>query len=142
MTVRASMWRLAAIWFGGAGLLFVILVGQSLTGYYEPRTQDAWGWFLPTVMPTLSLIVGALVADYRQPAAAGGDSAKAATSPLFWLGACLSLFYLLFVAASILLQPFFAATAPLTLMQRSNLWLGPLQGLCVAALGFFFRSKA
>jgi hypothetical protein len=60
---------------------------------------------------------------------------------LFWLGAGLSLFYLLLVALSILLQPLLAETSPLTLMQRSNLWLGPLQGLCVAALGFFFHSK-
>jgi hypothetical protein len=123
--MRASMWRLAIIWFAGGGFLFVILVGQSLTGYYEPRTEDAWGWFLPTVMPTLSLIVGALVADYRRVADQG--VAKQQAGPLFWLGAGLSVFYLLLVA--------------LTLMQRSNLWLGPLQGLCVAALAFFFHSK-
>jgi hypothetical protein len=132
------MWRLAIIWLAGGGFLFVILVGQSLTGYYEPRTEDAWGWFLPTVMPTLSLIVGALVADYRKAAVAGQEQQA---GPLFWLGAGLSVFYLLLVALSILLQPLLAETSPLTLMQRSNLWLGPLQGLCVAALGFFFHSK-
>jgi hypothetical protein len=139
MSMRASMWRLAIIWFAGGGFLFVILVGQSLTGYYEPRTEDAWGWFLPTVMPTLSLIVGALVADYRRVADQG--VAKQQAGPLFWLGAGLSVFYLLLVALSILLQPLLAETSPLTLMQRSNLWLGPLQGLCVAALAFFFHSK-
>jgi hypothetical protein len=138
MSMRASMWRLAIIWFAGGGFLFVILVGQSLTGYYEPRTEDAWGWFLPTVMPTLSLIVAALVADYRKAAVAGREQQA---GPLFWLGAGLSVFYLLLVALSILLQPLLAETSPLTLMQRSNLWLGPLQGLCVAALGFFFHSK-
>jgi hypothetical protein len=142
MSVRTSMWRLAIIWFVAAGFLFVILVGQSLTGYYEPRTEDAWGWFLPTVMPTLSLIVGALVADYRKAAVAGPGAPKQQAGPLFWLGAGLSVFYLLLVALSILLQPLLAETSPLTLMQRSNLWLGPLQGLCVAALGFFFHSKS
>jgi hypothetical protein len=44
---------------------------------------------------------------------------------LFWLGAGLSVFYLLLVALSILLQPLLSETSPLTLMQRSNLWLGP-----------------
>jgi hypothetical protein len=136
------MWRLAIIWFAGGGLLFLILVGQSLTGYYEPRTEDAWGWFLPTVMPTLSLIVAALVADYRKHAVSGQDAPKQPVGPLFWLGAGLSVFYLLLVALSILLQPLLQETSPLTLMQRSNLWLGPLQGLCVAVLGFFFHSKA
>jgi hypothetical protein len=141
MTVRASMWWLAVIWFAGGGFLFVILVGQSLTGYYEPRTQDAWGWFLPTVMPTLALIVGALVADYRKVVIGGQDAPKLSAGPVFWLGAGLSVFYLLVVASSILLQPLLSETSPLVLMQRSNLWLGPLQGLCVAALGFFFQSK-
>lgn len=136
------MWWLAGIWFLGGGLLFVILAGQSLTGYYEPRTEDAWGWFLPTVMPTLSLIVGALVADYRKAAAEGRDSPKPSAGPIFWLGALLSVFYLIAVSAAVLLQPLLQESSPLVLMQRSNLWLGPLQGLCIAAIGFFFQSKS
>jgi hypothetical protein len=141
MDVRASMWWLAGIWFAGAGLLFVILVGQSLFDYYEPRTPEAWGWFLPTVTPTLSLIVGALVAEYRKTPTPGASGA-APVAGMFRLAAGLSVFYLIVVSASVLLQPVLSETAPLTLMQRSSLWLAPLQGLCVAALGFFFQSRA
>lgn len=142
MTMRSAKWRLASIWFAGAGIVFLVLVGQSLRDYYEPRTQDAWGWFLPTVMPTLSLLVAALVADYRGSHSAGQDPSDPVDGRLFWLGAGMSLFYLLLVTLSILIQPFLSQTAPLELMQRSNLWLGPLQGLAVAALGFFFHSRA
>jgi hypothetical protein len=137
MTMRSAMWRLATIWFAGAGLVFVVLVVQSLLDYYEPRTDDAWGWFLPTVMPTLSLIVATLVADYR----GGPPPTHAVEGRLFWLGGGLSLFYLGLVMLTILIQPFLSQTPPLELMQRSNLWLGPLQALTVAVLGYFFHSK-
>jgi hypothetical protein len=138
MTMRSSMWRLVMIWLLGSGIVFLILVGQSLVGYYEPRTEDAWAWFLPTVMPTLSLILGSLIAEYR-----GREGDPGPPGPvdgrLFWLGAGLSVFYLLLVNLAVLIQPLLSQVAPLELMQRSNLWLGPLQGLCVAALGFFFH---
>jgi hypothetical protein len=143
MTLRKAMWWLAAIWFAGAGLSFVVLVIQSQLGTYEPDTGDVWGWFLPTVMPTLALIVGALVADYRKtPVPPDPAMPKPTVGPIFLLGAILSVFYLLLVATSIVVPALQVETAPLTLMQRSNFYLGPLQGLCVAALGFFFQSKS
>lgn len=143
MTTESSKWTLAAIWLIGAGGVFLLLVAQSLLGRYEPATQEVWGWFLPTVMPTLSLIVGVLVADRR--AADGKPRGKEAAMPVdglfFRLGAGMSVLYLLLVALSILVQPLLPGTSPLELMRRSNLWLGPLQGLTVAVLGVFFRGR-
>src|SRR3546814_3400024 len=82
-------------------------------------------------MPTLSLIVGVLVADRR--AAGKGQDARQAGKPVddlfFRLGAGMSVLYLLLVALSVLVQPLLPQATPLELMQRSNLWLGPLQGL-------------
>lgn len=140
MTLRQAKWRMTTIWLAGSVLVFLILVGQSLAGYYEPRTQDAWSWFLPTVMPTLSLMVGTLVADYRRERPEEVARPKPVGGPLFGLAAGLSLLYLLLVALSILIQPFLSQTSPLELMQRSNLWLGPLQGLTAGALAAFFHS--
>lgn len=137
LTRRSSKWWLTALWFAGAGVVFAVLVVQSLRGVYEPRTADAWAWFLPTVMPTLSLIVGVLVADMRNTAALASADA-AIDPPLFWLGSGLSALYLLLVAVTILSQPFLSAP-PLELMQRSLQWIVPMQGLTVAALGAFFR---
>ena len=142
MNVRRAMWWLAGTGFVGAGLCFVVLVGQSQVGIYDSDTAAVWSWFLPTVMPTLSLIVGALVADYRKVPAGASNVAKSAAGPVFWLGAALSAFYLLLLGTTIATASIQVEAAPLGLMQRSNLWLGPLQGLCVAALGFFFQSKS
>jgi hypothetical protein len=142
MNLRKAMWWLAGTWFVGAGLCFVVLVGQSQVGLYDSDTAAVWGWFLPTVMPTLSLIVGSLVADYRKVRVRASERAKSEAGPVFWLGVALSAFYLLLLGTTIAMASIQVEAAPLGLMQRSNLWLGPLQGLCVAALGFFFQSKS
>ncbi|HWS77775.1 MAG TPA: hypothetical protein VN205_05290 [Thermomonas sp.] len=152
MTLTRSKWMFASIWLGGAGLVFMILVVQSLVGRYGSQSGDAWAWYLPTVMPTLSLIIGVLASDFRAAATA---AATAATMPatatdakvlpvpakgLLWLGVGLSVFYLLLVAVTILAQPFLQDVSPIELMHRSNLWLGPLQGLTAGVLAAFFRS--
>lgn len=142
MTVDSSKWVLAAIWLVGAGCVFLLLVAQSLLGHYEPATQEVWGWFLPTVMPTLSLIVGVLVADSRTGRSGGKQASRPMDGLFFRLGAGMSVLYLLLVALSILIQPLLPQTSPLELMHRSSLWLGPLQGLTVATLGVFFRGQS
>ena len=138
MTLSKSKWTLAWIWLVGAGLILTLMVGQSLFDVYGARTEDAWSWYLPTVMPSLSLILGVLVADFRAGKANPDDRRK--PGPLLGLAIGMSVFYLAMVALTLLVQPFLA-TPPLELMQRSNLWLGPLQGLAAATLGAFFRGS-
>jgi hypothetical protein len=97
---------MACVWLTGAGLVFLVLVLQSLTGRYGSHSNDAWSWYLPTVMPTLSLIIGALVYDFRSTspdpdATALPESARG----LFGLGMALSVFYLALVAIAVLAQP-------------------------------------
>lgn len=138
MTLAKSKWTLAWIWLGGAGLILTLMVGQSLFDVYGARTEEAWSWYLPTVMPSLSLILGVLVADFRADKAAPENRRK--PGPLLGLAIGVSVFYLLMVSLTLLVQPFLA-TPPLELMRRSNLWLGPLQGLAAATLGAFFRDR-
>ena len=125
--------RLATVWFALGGVIFLLLVIQTVMGYYGQRATDAWGWFLPNVMPTLSLIVGVLVLDQM----GGGVKTRTADAFLYRLALGLSCAYLLLILLSILVQPF-APLPPLELMQQSNLWLGPLQGLVAGTLGAFF----
>ena len=140
MTLIKSRWVFASVWLGGAGLVFSILVVPSLVGRYGTQSQDAWAWYLPTVMPTLSLIIGVLVSDFRA-ASATAKPLPVSTKGLLWLGLGLSVFYLLLVAVTILVQPFLQDVSPIELMHRSNLWLGPLQGLTAGVLAAFFRSS-
>lgn len=127
--------RLAILWFTGAGLIFAGVLAQTVSGRYGDRADEAWGWLMPTIMPTLSLIIGVLAISARKTMPADVTVDRF----FFRLSYGLSAGYLAVVAATLLLQPL-SPWGPLELMQRSNLWLGPLQGLVAASLGaFFFR---
>lgn len=125
--------RLAILWFIGGLAFFLLLVFQSIFGKYGAKVEEAWAWFLPTIMPTLSLIIGVLVFD----AAAAGGTDKQIERFTFQLAFGLSAVYLVLVGLIPLVQPF-TSLSPFELMKRSGLWLGPLQGLVAASLGAFF----
>jgi hypothetical protein len=127
---------LAAVWFCGSGLTFFILMVQSLNGRYEGKEGEVWGWFLPSVMPTLSLIAGVLVMD----ALGKGIQPLRADGFLFRLALGLSIAYLVTVLSTVLMQPF-SVVLPLEMMKKSHLWLGPMQGLVAASLSAFFVNK-
>ena len=130
--------QLTIIWFSGSGILFALLLLQTIFGKYGTEAKDAWGLILPTFMPALSLIIGVLVSD----ATGSQDSEETATVDRFFfrLSCFLSIGYLLTVILTILLGPF-AQLSLLELMKLSNLWLAPFQGLVTASLGAFFVSK-
>lgn len=119
--------------------MFFLLLFQTIFGHFGERASEAWGWLLPSVMPTLSLIVGVLVTD----GLGKGVKTEVVDRFLFRLSFTLSSVYLFAAVATILLQPF-ATLPPFELMKQSNLWLGPLQGLVSASIGAFFvkREKA
>lgn len=137
-----ARWRLALIWFPCCGLLFLLLVAQSLAGAFGDLAQKAWGWALPNFLPTLALMVGVFAADALRPAGEGGSHVRRG---FLILALGLSLFYLAVLLMS-LVAPAFAAEAPtpqrrLAVMELSNVWLGPLQSLVVAALSVLFFMK-
>jgi hypothetical protein len=137
MTTRLPMAKcrkvLALLWFGAGGVLFSIFVLQTTLGKYGDQASEAWGWLLPAILPTLSLILGILVAD----AQAGHSQTLRADRFLFILSVILSAGYLLAVSAPIFLQPF-VSLSPVDLMKQSTLWLSPFQGLVSGAIGAFF----
>jgi hypothetical protein len=126
---------LAAIWFAGAGVLFFLLILQTIFKHYGDRAGDVWSWFLPMIMPTLSLIIGVLVWD-----GLGQSTQTRADSFVYWFAGGLSLVYLIALGLTFFLSPFSPWT-PLELMKQSSLYLGPFQGLVAASLGAFFVSK-
>jgi hypothetical protein len=130
---------LGGLWFSFAALLFLVLIVQTIFGHYGAQPDEAWGWLLPSILPTLSLMIAVLVMD------ALGKSTKAKTVDKFFflLTFGVSAFYLVMVALPIFLQPF-TTQDPLAALKQSNLWLGPLQGLVSGSLAAFFvkRGKA
>lgn len=133
VSTKKARQRIATVWFTGALILFLLLLLQSIFGHYGERTEDAWAWLLPTIMPSVSLILGVLVSDHLRKKESRGQVDRF----LFLTVLLLSVFYLLVVISTIALSPV-AALKPLELMSLSSLWLGPLQGLACAGLSAFF----
>ncbi len=128
---------LATVWFLGSAVLVILVLVQTMMDHYGNKTSDAWGWLLPTYMPTLSLITGVMVADAvkRQPS-------EPVDPFVFLLASVISGVYLFIVLLTILLAPF-SSLGEIKLMSLSNLWLGPIQGLVTAFIGVFFvQSKS
>lgn len=133
VSIRICKKRLGLLWLSSSLVIFLILVGQSIFGKFGDHVEKAWAWFLPTVMPTLMLIVSVWAHDALQEK---GGTHKVDRS-MYVVSVVLSLLYLFTVAATFLVQPF-TDMSLLVLMQLSNLWLGPLQSLVAGALGVFF----
>lgn len=136
MRMSIAKKHLARIWLIGGGILFMIFILQTALGRYHGHTKEVWGWLVPAIVPTASLVVGVLVSDRF-----GVGSKPQLVMPfVFRLAAWLSFVYLLLVLLTILLGPF-SPFGPVALMKQSGLWLGPLQGLVTAAVGAFFVNR-
>jgi hypothetical protein len=128
--------QLAALWLIAAAVLTLILVMQSLLGKYGDVAQEVWGWALPTIMPTLGMIISVLGYTALDPTTGNSVVRKSFSAIAFWL----SVLYLLLIGLTVIIQPF-SGKDPIQLMRLSNLWLGPFQGLVASALGVLFVSK-
>jgi len=128
--------QLAVLWLSLSSIIFLTLIVQSLMLVYGTDVQGVWGWILPTIFPTLGMIVTVLGYTALDPSL--GDSVVRRDFLIVALS--LSGAYLLFVLMTILMQPL-STGAPFELMKMSNLWLGPFQGLVASALGVLFVSK-
>lgn len=129
--------RLACIWFVGVGVNFICVFLLAFTTGDVDHMTELWSWFLPNVMPTLSLIVSILIAS----SSSRSNAQAIADIFIYRMTAVLSVLYLLAVMTTFLAKPF----SPLSfqaILRLSHLWLAPLQGLVAATIGtFFIRSQ-
>jgi hypothetical protein len=123
------------LWFGSAGLLFLIMLVQTLSPQpkFGDAAAEAWGWWTSSVMPGLSLVVGVLVAE----ATARKKRALSVDAFFFWLAFGISALYLAAVVVTLLARP----KTPLLAMRDSTLYLGAIQALVTASLGAFFVKR-
>jgi len=128
--------RLATLWLSAAALIFATLSIQSLRLVYGASVQEVWGWILPTLMPTLGMIVTVLGYTAVDEELSKAVVRRSFLAVAFWLSFC----YLLLILMTIAMQPLSPAN-PVDLMRMSNLWLGPFQGLVASALGVLFVTK-
>ena len=128
--------QLGTLWFIGSGLLFFLIFFQTIFKHYGDQAGEAWGWLIPNIIPTLSLMLGVLIMDSVSQRA----NDETVDRFLFRLCFFMSITYLSTIALTILVQPF-ADLSPLELLKQSNLWLRPFQGLISASIGAFFSSQ-
>jgi len=140
-------WRLAVVWFPVCGVIFLLLIGQSIGGVDGNELQRVWGWALPNFLPTLALMVSVFAADALKPSS---ETVVFVRKNFYVLAISLSVFYLSTFILSILVQPLLqwfntttegGVTVRIELLETSNIWLAPLQGLVIAALGVLFFLK-
>ena len=137
--------KLALLWFPVSGAIFLMLVIQTFT-VLGSRDQAVWGWALPNFLPTLALMGSVFAADAVDPVEGKISVVRRFFFRLaFWMSA----FYFL-VLLIVLFAPVFqqmaggAAATPdarFAAMERSNIFLGPLQGVVVALIGVLFTAK-
>lgn len=127
---------LAIIWFAGALISIFLVIVQSILGRFEGITQDFWGWFTPTIFPTLALIIGVIGGTVLDE-----DTEARTVKRFFFRGAVfLSVVYLVVLLLTLLLEPI-AGTHDMQYYNHANYWLSPIQGLVVATLGALFNSR-
>lgn len=130
-TARA---RLMLVWFAGSGVLLAALIVQSILGKYGPEIPKVFAWFVPTVAPTLGLMLGVAGAA----ALASADPRRVKTA-FFKLAFYLSISYVVVVGLTIFLEPF-SPMQPLELFSFSNYWIAPCQALAAGAISYLFTA--
>lgn len=134
--VKAAEVQRSLVWTWGLGFLasFALLFAMTVAGTFEGRVEQAWGWFLPTILPTLGLALSSSVAT--------GDkqSKKVVTPFVARLAKVVSILYLALVVATLLTWPL-TQKGPLEWFKISGLWLGPIQGVIAGVLGAFLGTQ-
>ena len=132
LSMQTARKRLALAWFAGAGVCFVVLLFISFFAS-AADLSGMWEWFLPAIVPNLSLIIGVLVYTQRQQTAV-----ESHVDPfLYRLALWLSLLYVLLLLLPLLFFPLTGKTLP-QLLDISRLWMAAVQGLVTGVMGAFF----
>jgi hypothetical protein len=126
---------------------FVVIILQTTIGnaFVSPRGGDiqarVWQWYLPSVLPTLSLVLGVLSNAELRPNVRVEAQRKQVSVFFYRTTFALSVVY----ASLVLLMVVFTgakdnAEEKVALLERSHFFLAPLQSLVSLALGVFFLS--
>jgi hypothetical protein len=128
--------KIATLWFVYCALLFLLIFLQSISGKFEDKNQEAWGWFLALIMPNLTLMISVFAYDINN------REVEISQIGIFFyrLTFSLSFFYLSAILLILLLQPLTEKSIT-QLMNESSIFLGPFQGLVSGSIGLFFVNK-
>ena len=135
MSVQRARDVLSILWVMVSGPLVLFLIARSVSGYYghEPeKIIDLWSWVFQFLFPVLGIIVAAWSVG-----AVRSQKKSIHSMPVFWGALILSVFYLFALWLVVVLEPFSEAQWS-AVFRNSGIYLGPVQGIVVTALGKFF----
>lgn len=141
--VNAQRW-LVILWLLGAAFPFAAIflqttVGNAFASGGTDQSTRVWEWFLPTVVPTLGLVVGVVANNELRESARRLAERRRVSSFFFRITFGISSFYLLLVGLlPILTAAKSTAEDKLMLLGKSHLFLPPVQAIAATALAVFF----
>ena len=97
MSIVAGQRQLALLWGSGSFLALLVLVVETYGKVWGSFAPEAFGWFSLMVVPTLTLIVGSVVAAQTKAT----PSTSEVTPLAFWLTFWVSVTYLAFVTIAV-----------------------------------------
>jgi hypothetical protein len=130
--------RLAILWLGVGGFLFVVMIAETSKGALSDRPTEAWGWFLPNVMPTLMLVASSLVGD-ANPQHHNSGAELSADQVYFKIAIAASAFYLALILFVLIGWRATVYRDPTQLMSLASLWNAPIQGITASVIAIFFK---
>ena len=130
--------RLARLWIGSFGVMFLILVAQSFLGGLGDRVVEAWGWFFANITPTLSVIAVNLQADAAPSTATDDEVDPFYYRVSFWV----SVGYLALLLLVILGWRITKYEEPADVMALSAVFVGPFQAFALSMIAIFFKKAA
>ena len=130
ISIQTGRRRLLILWVAFCTALFALLMVQSIGGVYGSEVSDVWAWFLPAVVPTLSLMISLFVSN------SGRSANEFVAILIFYMAFWGSFIYLLAVSIPLLIHPFLMQ--PLEAIHISGLWSGTFQGLVASTITVFF----
>ena len=144
---------LGLIWFVGGLIPIVFLyVQDSYFEKYGEKGEEVWNWLLPTIVPTITLIIGVYVYDFIQSKnnkqetdekdkkEVKNKKVEKVDKFIFYLTLGFTLFYLLLVNSIIFLEPYFQDTIFEQISESRKIW-GTLQLFVNPLVGIFFASS-
>lgn len=127
--------RLFTIWAVLGGLALALVLAQMLPGgVYAKQSGEVLDWFLPTVVPTFTLMLGTVVADVLKPEP--GATVDAFT---YRLAVWISTLYLGSVIAILLVYA--QSPSPVADLKASGKLIAALYSFVGIVLGAFFVTR-
>lgn len=132
--------RLAILWLVGSGASFLLLFIQLAAKKYGESGQEVTDWLLPSILPTLTLMIGALVTAsmVAKKKEEGDKEVPMSDRFLYRLAMGLSGFYLLLLLIVLLMS---ATSNVMETIDSVGVMITSVQGLVGLSLGAFFVKR-